>query len=149
MKRLKSVEAELARLRKLDDAELGAQYRRYYRKPPPGGIPRELLLPAIGFRLQQELIAQLRFRISQALSAAEAITDTLSIGHWHTVLVRVWRGQSHVVTLLDDRVLYQGREYRSLTTAARRITGGRLSAAELFGEEAVCRRGSGDSDGKT
>lgn len=48
-------------------------------------------------------------------------------------LIRVWHGETHVVDLLDDGVLYEGKTYRSLSAVARVITGARWSGPRFFG----------------
>ena len=49
-------------------------------------------------------------------------------------LVRTWRGRDHEVTVVaQDRFLYQGKEYASLSEIARFITGTRWSGPRFFG----------------
>jgi hypothetical protein len=50
-----------------------------------------------------------------------------------TRLVREWQGRSHVVDIMDDKILYQGQSYRSLSEVARLITGARWSGPRFFG----------------
>jgi DUF2924 family protein len=50
-----------------------------------------------------------------------------------TVLIREWRGASHLVTVLYDGVLYRQQRYRSLSEVARLITGTRWSGPLFFG----------------
>jgi hypothetical protein len=50
-----------------------------------------------------------------------------------TRLIRVWHGETHVVDLLNDGVLYKGKTYRSLSAVARVITGARWSGPRFFG----------------
>ena len=40
-----------------------------------------------------------------------------------TVLVREWRGTAHQVTVVDDRFIWNGTTYRSLSSIAHAITG--------------------------
>jgi hypothetical protein len=50
-----------------------------------------------------------------------------------TQLVREWNGSRHEVTVLADGVEFQGRRYRSLTAAAKAITGAHWSGPRFFG----------------
>ena len=50
-----------------------------------------------------------------------------------TRLMREWRGQTHVVDVLEKSFLYQGKSYRSLSQVAGAITGARWSGPRFFG----------------
>jgi hypothetical protein len=129
-----SIERQLSELRKLDMAALRTRYQQLLGEVAPAGVSRDLLESAIGFRLQKQLVAQLRSRMMQALIAGEAIVTALAAASADTILIRKWRGQIHVVTVVDDSVIYQGEEYPSLASVAQIITKGKKSAAALFGE---------------
>lgn len=49
-----------------------------------------------------------------------------------TRLVREWKGVEHCVTVLDDGYEYQGRRFRSLSGAARAITGTQWNGRVFF-----------------
>ena len=57
-----------------------------------------------------------------------------------TVLIREWHGVSHRVTVLTDGVLLRGTRYRSLSAAARKITGSRWSGPRFFGLRAPAKK---------
>ncbi len=48
-------------------------------------------------------------------------------------LMRVWQGQTHHVTVLDDGFEWQGVRHGSLSAIAREITGTRWSGPRFFG----------------
>ena len=48
-------------------------------------------------------------------------------------LMRVWQGQTHHVTVLDDGFEWQGERHGSLSAIAREITGTRWSGPRFFG----------------
>ena len=50
-----------------------------------------------------------------------------------TRLVRAWRGQTSLVTVTDDGVVYDGVTYRSLSAVAHQITGAHWSGPRFFG----------------
>jgi hypothetical protein len=50
-----------------------------------------------------------------------------------TRLIREWRGETHVVSVLDDGAEYRGKRYGSLSEIARTITGTRWSGPAFFG----------------
>jgi hypothetical protein len=48
-------------------------------------------------------------------------------------LVRDWNGRTHVVDVIDGGFVLDGKNYRSLSAVARRITGTRWSGPRFFG----------------
>ncbi len=48
-------------------------------------------------------------------------------------LVREWRGETHVVTVLDQGFVYRNARFTSLSEIARTITGVRRSGPAFFG----------------
>jgi hypothetical protein len=134
------VALEVARLATLSVKHLKARWRSLYDTEPPRYVSRELLTRAVGYRLQERAFGGLKpstLRLLERLggdysanhlvhSAARKATDG-------TVLVREWRGVSHRVEVLDDRVVYQGQRHQSLSEVARLITGSRWSGPLFFG----------------
>ena len=57
-----------------------------------------------------------------------------------TRLIREWQGVEHTVTVLHDGYEWQGRPYRSLSAAARAITGTRWNGLVFFGLKSQGRR---------
>jgi hypothetical protein len=50
-----------------------------------------------------------------------------------TLLVREWRGVTHMVLIRADGIEWRGQRYRSLSVVARKITGARWSGPRFFG----------------
>lgn len=48
-------------------------------------------------------------------------------------LIREWNGRSHVIDVLDNGFVFEGKVYRSLSAIARRITGTTWSGPRFFG----------------
>lgn len=66
----------------------------------------------------------------KARSALPASSLTLRPG---THLVREWNGRSFQVEVLEDGFRMDGRQYRSLSSIARKITGAHWSGPRFFG----------------
>jgi len=49
-----------------------------------------------------------------------------------TTLIREYQGKTYSVTVLDKGFLYDGREYRSLSAIANKITGSHCSGKRFF-----------------
>ncbi len=54
-----------------------------------------------------------------------------------TKLVREWGGEEHIVTVLADGFEWQGRSFRSLSAAARAITGAHWNGWRFFGLDQI------------
>jgi len=61
---------------------------------------------------------------------ASRATRTLKPG---ARLIREWNGSSHIVEVVEDGFLWNGKRYRSLSAIARAITGTRWSGPRFFG----------------
>ncbi len=57
-------------------------------------------------------------------------TNKLTLG---TRLVREWHGRSHVVDVVEQGFVYDGKTFKSLSAIARAITGARWSGPRFFG----------------
>ncbi|MEM5473869.1 DUF2924 domain-containing protein [Hoeflea sp. AS60] len=51
-----------------------------------------------------------------------------------TRLVREWNGRTHVIEVIENGFIHDGKTYRSLSAIARRITGTRWSGPRFFGQ---------------
>jgi hypothetical protein len=49
------------------------------------------------------------------------------------VLLREWHGTQHQVIVREDGIVFQGKEYKSLSQVAYRITGTKWSGPRFFG----------------
>ena len=58
-----------------------------------------------------------------------------------TKLIRVWQGQTHTVTVIDDAFEWQGKRYRSLSQIARIMTGTRWNGLVFFGIKSKSKTG--------
>lgn len=133
---------KLAQLRTLSRQELLGLWQKLYRKAAPQGMRRELLVPFLAYRIQENAYgglktstgAELR-RIAQYLdrpkgSAEIRARTRIKSG---TRLIRRWRGETHEIVVADAGYEYRGTTYRSLSKIACKITGTRWSGPAFFG----------------
>ena len=125
-----------------DREELLAAWQRAYGRSPPKRISTRLLALAQAYHRQATHHGSLTLASERKLAAwaagkgAAAHQKTPAVKRRPTKgtrLIRVWHGETHLVDLLDDGVLYKGRTYRSLSAVARVITGARWSGPRFFG----------------
>lgn len=109
-------------------------------KPAPLGIRRELMIPILAYRIQEqahgglkkETIARLR-KITQGFEGRPTSSRRSNRIKTGTRIVRQWGGKPHEVTVVNDGYLYRGTTYKSLSEIARQITGTRWSGPLFFG----------------
>lgn len=134
------VGATLTALQTMDLAALRREWRRSHRAPPPR-LSRDLLLRDLAYTLQADAyggMSKVMRRRLRTLTKAFAETGRVASEHGPPVragtrLVRVWRGQTYLVTVTDDGFIYDGVPYASLSAVAKRITGAHWSGPRFFG----------------
>lgn len=134
---------DLAALEVLGLSKLRENWRQYYRSEAPASMSRELLMRAMGYKLQEAVFGGLSRRTLLQLSCSKLLSEANSDSHTRattpppksgTKLIREWRGKVHeVLTLEDGQFAYAGKTYRSLTTIARHITETHQSGPRFFG----------------
>ena len=127
------IEARLAPLATLSPADLRNEWRRLTKSPLPRVSPKLLRL-AIAWELQARAFGGFsRETIRKLDQVAGARTSTSPVQPGMR-LVREWNGVAHVVTVGEDGViLWNGRDWGSLSEVAREITGTRWSGPAFFG----------------
>jgi hypothetical protein len=133
---------QIAKLRTLSRSELLDLWQKLYDKAAPPGIRREILVPFLAYRIQENAhgglkpiaLAELR-RIARGLdknrmSNGPVVRTRIKPG---TRLFREWRGQTHEVFVTESGYEYRRVGYRSLSEIARKITGTRWSGPAFFG----------------
>jgi hypothetical protein len=132
---------EIAALSEATPADLKSRWRALYGTEPPPRISRDLLIRALAYRIQEQVLGGLKPSTRRLLTkvAADASArrpiqvapaPTLTPG---TVLLRDWHGTQHQVIVREDGVEFQGKQYKSLSQVARRITGTKWSGPLFFG----------------
>ena len=120
--------------------ELRHEWRQLYHSEPPK-ISRDLLIRAIGYRLQELEHGGLGKSTRRKLQTlARAFRTTGRIGPTPSLslkpgarLVREWHGRTHTVTITEDGFEYADMTYPSLTKVAKKITGAHWSGPRFFG----------------
>ncbi len=131
----------LASLRSLPIKQLKQRWRTLYSSEPPLRVSRELLIRAVAYRIQEQVLGGLKpstRRLLERLACDARSGRPLKLSprapaSAGTVLMRDWQGITHEVKVLDRGVLYKRKRYRSLSEVARLITGARWSGPLFFG----------------
>jgi len=134
---------ELVTLEALALTQLRKEWRQHYGSAAPVSMSRELLMRAIGYKMQEAVFGGLSRRTQLQLASFNSSTETRNDALARrttpppkpgTKLLREWRGKVHeVLTLEDGKFAYAGETYRSLTTIARHITNAHQSGPRFFG----------------
>lgn len=152
--------AEVARLAKMTVPELRARHKELFGEPARS-THKQYLARQMAWRLQAEAEgglpeesrqlalaiardAPLRLRIESAAlrgtqEAERTATTRLASNHDSrlpmpgSLLMKEFKGETHVVKVLDGGFEYQGRVYRSLSAIAQKITGTKWNGLLFFG----------------
>ncbi len=133
--------AALAGLRAMTVPELQAKWAAIFDAPAPNASRGNLEL-RLGYRLQELALGGLG---REARRTLDALADEVANGAPGpmvadprrpmpgTQLVRDWEGVEHSVTVRADGFEWQGRRFKSLSAAARAITGTNRNGWKFFG----------------
>lgn len=132
----------IAELSRLSRNRLLDRWRELYGRSAPTGIRRELMIPFLAYRLQENSEGGLSPAGKVMLKAAQRQLECASrLGNCRprhpmkpgTRVLRCWKGTIHELDVTDTGYQYRGHEYRSLSQIARKITGTRWSGPAFFG----------------
>ena len=136
-----SVVAELAALKRMSVAELKAKWADLFGAPAPNNS-RSFLELRLGYRIQELTIGGLSRETRRTLDlladevegqiGRKAIIADSRNPVVGTRLVREWGGVEHTVTVMKDGFDLQGRKFKSLSAAARAITGTQWNGYRFF-----------------
>lgn len=121
----------LAELMALDRVALAARWEWTFGRSAPDRAREELLRQTLAWQLQAEQLGGLNGRDRRGLRPDAGSSSQPVIAGSH--LIRVWQGDTHQVTVLEDGFLYAGKTWRSLSAIARAITGTAWSGPVFFG----------------
>ncbi|HXJ37231.1 MAG TPA: DUF2924 domain-containing protein [Candidatus Eisenbacteria bacterium] len=131
---------ELAALSGLSYEVLKARWQDLFGAPLQARLSRRLLMYAIAYRMQEQVLGGLTpatrrklARAAQDLAKGRAPTTPATTIKPGTRLLREWQGLVHEVIVLERGVQYRGRTWPSLSKVAREITGTRWSGPLFFG----------------
>jgi hypothetical protein len=136
------ISAEIAKLRASTRAKILGIWQKLFKRTAPSGIRRELLVPFLAYRMQEQILGGLKpstltelRRIARGLEKANGSTKRRirSRAKTGTRFIRQWHGEIHEVSVAESGYEYRGITYRSLSKIARDITGTRWSGPVFFG----------------
>lgn len=118
-----------------DRSDLVRLWQQVHDRPPPRNISQGLMKLAIAYRLQEKIHGGLRPACAAHLaglmtSSPKPLPDGPKPG---TRLIRQWHGRCYEAVITENGVIMNGLPYRSLSEAARTITGSRWSGPRFFG----------------
>jgi hypothetical protein len=146
-----AIAVEIDRLAGLPLAGLRAAWHREFRRPPPKGLWRDLLLRTLAWQLQEKAFGG-HDKATERLLATYGKQENRPAGQGRlnrrlktgTVLVRDFGGVRHTVTLAPEGFIWQEKTYYSLSAIAKLITGTNWNGPRFFGLRE--RRGVASAD---
>ena len=139
----KTLDAELAHLRKLSVADLQARWHTVFRQRPLPHLSRHLLFRVLAYRLQADRLGDLDAESGRLLDGSSSPEDAghraIELGKLSadlrpgTMLTREWDGLMQRVVVLPKGLVWNGKTYPSLSKVARAITGTRWNGPRFFG----------------
>ena len=128
------MELDIAGLDTAGRDELLEHWRSLIGRPPPKHISRSLLIQILAFELQTKLYGGFTKRLSLRLARAgrrDVMRPAFKPG---SRFVREYRGKTHVVEVGEDGCFaWNAHRFKSLSHAARAITGYNVSGFKFFG----------------
>ena len=137
-----TVLTRVAALKTLPIPQLKQQWRDLFESEPPP-YNRRFLEHRLAYRIQELAYGGLK---PSTMKRLRELAEDLDGGNPEnrrrhhqdrpmpgTRLIREWQGVEHCVTVRDEDFEYQGRPYRSLSAAARAITGTQWNGLVFFG----------------
>jgi hypothetical protein len=131
-----TISAEISRLADLQLKELKAAWRAEFRREPPKGLWRGLLLRTLAWRLQEKAFGghdKVTLKLLEAYRQKRARDQRCQRLKTGTVLIREFDGVRHTVTLANGGFVWQGKTYSNLSAIARIITGSNWNGPRFFG----------------
>ncbi|ESY03938.1 DUF2924 domain-containing protein [Mesorhizobium sp. C386A] len=162
MRKRRDLDGEIAGVGDLTRDELATAWTKAYGCPPPKGVKRGLLERSAAWHFQAKRLGGLTSTIKKTLAAGNARrTNVNAIQPGNTGLdrqarvpsaqqapksspqslppkagsrlMREWNGRMHIVEVVDEGFVLDGKTYGSLSAVARRITGTHWSGPRFFG----------------
>jgi hypothetical protein len=127
------INAEVRALERLDLEGLRKAWVARYGHPAPRVRSRELLGLSLAWRIQAEAFGGLDAATRKKLREEKAPQKTRIDVPLGAVLTREWKGVPQSVRRTTAGFEWNGRTFRSLTAAARAISGGTWSGPLFFG----------------
>jgi len=129
-----AIDQSLADLVALDRDALVIRWRQEFGHPAPARCRIEILRQIIGWQMQATALGGLSASDRRRLRQITPTGPQMLLSG--SRLIRVWQGETHQVTVLEEGFAYAGRNWRSLSAIARAITGTAWSGPVFFGLKA-------------
>jgi hypothetical protein len=134
------ISSRIKQLPKMSTPDLRALWQQVFSTPPHPKLRRELIIPILAYRIQEqaygglseETLTKLRQLARELGRNPNALAAMRSIKPG-TRMIRQWAGDTHEVTVVRVGYWYRGKHYKSLSAIARQITGTRWSGPAFFG----------------
>ena len=138
---MNDVEEQLTELAQMPSHKLREHWRKIYRAEAPRRIPRDLLIRAAAYQIQERAYGGLDRKTKRRLRPLARSLESdgrlpLSPGPSlkpGAKLIREWHGRTYRVLVMEDGFEFDGRTYRSLSRIASEITGAHWSGRRFFG----------------
>jgi hypothetical protein len=135
---------EIEQLQEATSTNLKQRWWALYGTAAPRRISRDLLIRALAYRIQEKALGGLKpstrrllIKVAADASARRPIEvapePSIKPG---TVLLREWHGKQHQVIVRENGIVFNGKQYKSLSGVAYRITGTKWSGPLFFGLKA-------------
>ena len=117
-------------------------WRELYRREPPTGIHRQILIAFLAYRIQENAYGGLKpdvraelLRLTGCSGGKKRPKKQATIRQLRpgTRIFRKWGEENHEIFVTEAGYEYRGDHYRSLSHIARKITGTRWSGPAFFG----------------
>lgn len=133
-------ERAIAGLADLDREALLARWREAFPGPVPKSLSRPLMVRALAWQIQADVLGGLSAGASRTLRSASRSSGGAAPIPAGSRLVREWNGRTHVVDITEEGYHWNGTVFRSLSAIAREITGEHWSGPRFFGLNRGARR---------
>ena len=135
------VEARLKALEEMDCAALRRAWEEFYEVEPPRRVSRGLLVLGVAWKIQEQAnvghtastLRQLSQLTQNLVSRGDVVRKRVTRIKPGTKLIREWRGETHVVMVLEEGFEWQEKQWQSLSEIAGQITGTHWSGPRFFG----------------
>ena len=131
-----SIATEISRLSRLPLRELRASWQAEFRRAPPRGLWRDLLLRTLAWRIQEKALGghdKATLKLLEAYGHTRTGDQRCQRLKAGTVLIRDFGGIRHTVTILPEGFVWQEKTYSSLSAIAKIITGTNWNGPRFFG----------------
>lgn len=128
-----SLEEDLAAITAANLEPLQSRFRTLYRAPAPNCLSRDMIARLVAHRLQELRLGKLDRSLAEQVEKLGRGQESLRRLKAGTVLVREHEGVMHEVVVAPGGFLWNGENYASLSTIAKRITGTSWNGPRFFG----------------